>query len=114
MQYRDFRYSNEFGQVDLQRGSIVGMVLSWVLVKALQFSLLGVVAGIGYSGWKYFVQSTVEAKPIAAPVLPVMDYAGRDLRPTVYQPVPLPRLPAPVQHPVQHKAPSGATGPAHR
>jgi len=64
MEYRDFRYSNEHGQVDLKRGSYIGIAVSWLILKSLHIVLFLIVVGIGFSTWKYFMSNQVEAKLI--------------------------------------------------
>jgi hypothetical protein len=54
MEYRCFEYTNADGQVELQRGSWVGVAVSWVILKSLKMSLLLVIAGLGFSVIKYF------------------------------------------------------------
>jgi hypothetical protein len=57
MEYRNFEYTNGDGQVQLERGSSLGVAVSWVILKALNIALLLVVAGLGFSVFKYFEPS---------------------------------------------------------
>jgi hypothetical protein len=82
VEYRDFRYSNSFGQVDLERGSLIGIGLSRLIIRSLQIALFVVFIGIVHCTVKYFtrdpnvVKSPAPGSPeavIASPQ-PAIDY----------------------------------------
>jgi hypothetical protein len=82
MEYRDFRYSNELGVVELEPGSCVGTALSRLIIKALQIVMIVVFFGIAHCGLKYFTRDTDPAKTLtamtpeaaAAALKPAIDY----------------------------------------
>jgi len=53
MEYRNFEYTNDLGQVELERGSLIGTALSWVIIQLLKIALLAVIAGLGFCILKY-------------------------------------------------------------
>jgi preprotein translocase subunit SecF len=63
MEYRSFDYTNELGQVELERGSWIGVAVSWVILQSLKIALLVVIAGLGFSVFKYFEPSLAFAAP---------------------------------------------------
>jgi hypothetical protein len=82
MEYRDFRYTNELGNVQLERGSLLGICVSWLILKVLGISLVLVVAGISFCSWKYLTLDQVHASTldpmtpegVAASHIPPIDY----------------------------------------
>jgi hypothetical protein len=87
VEYRDFQYSNEYGGLDLQRGSMVGTALSWLVIKALYITLSVICLGLGIATWKYFTADIVppataapfSPQAVATP-LPTIDYSLHPLR----------------------------------
>ncbi len=65
MEYRSFDYTNEFGQVELARGSWMGVAVSWVILQTLKMALLVVIAGLGFCVFKYCEPSLSFAAPAA-------------------------------------------------
>jgi hypothetical protein len=65
MEYRSFEYTNEFGQVELARGSWIGVAVSWVILQTLKIALLAVVVGLAFSVFKYCEPSMSFAAPAA-------------------------------------------------
>jgi hypothetical protein len=86
MEYRQFEYTNELGQVELQRGSLVGIALSWVIIQSLKIALLVVIAGLGFSVFKYFAPAPMTAA-VTAPFARVAAYSA-SIIPADYRPHP--------------------------
>jgi hypothetical protein len=82
VEYRDFQYSNEFGGVDLKRGSLMGTALSWAIIKALHIVYTLAFAGLCFATWKYFtadltppaIAASLPSQAVPLPTTPVIDY----------------------------------------
>ncbi len=75
MEYRSFEYTNDLNQVELKRGSLLGIALSWIIIQSLKITLILVAAGIGFSIFKYF-DPTVAAAKILDPSSPAAVYSS--------------------------------------
>ncbi len=62
MEYRSFEYTNDLNQVELKRGSLIGIAVSWLIIQSLKVTLILVAAGIAFSIFKYFDPSVASAK----------------------------------------------------
>ena len=84
MQYRDFKFTNELGQVELARGSIIGEAVARLTVKLLLVALMAVGAGTAIAGAMYFSRDAAVARQPEAPQGAMMNYAGQMPEPGVY------------------------------
>jgi hypothetical protein len=126
MKLRDGRRAKKAETVDVQRISLLARSASWVILKLLSLSLLTVIAGIGFCGWKYFLQDSAAprmpdpftpAAVYASPVPPI-DYrqhpppagltAPMPVLAPYLPPPPLPRMPV-----TAHALPHAAHRPSH-
>ena len=131
MKLRDARRAEKADIVQVQRISLIGRGVSWLVLKLLGLSLLTVIAGIGFSAWKYLSQDSAPPR-MPDPFTPAAVYASPtppiDYRqhpppagsvapvplPTSYlPPVPLPHMP-PMPAATHHLPPHAMHQPATR
>ncbi len=82
MEYRDFRYSNELGVVELEPGSRIGVALSRLIIKTIQIVMIVVFVGLAHCGVKYLTWDADPPKTltpfspaaVAAASTPALDY----------------------------------------
>jgi hypothetical protein len=83
MKTRDFRQMPMVEHVvEVQRVSLIGRGISWVVLKVLSLVLITVIAGIGFATFQYFVRSDAVPLPlapyspaaVAASAVPPIDY----------------------------------------
>jgi hypothetical protein len=89
MEYRDFRYSNDLREVELEQGSLIGVALSRLIIKTLQIVMIVVFFGIAHCGVMYFIRSgdapkivtAMSPEAVAASPQPAIDYHQHPLQP---------------------------------
>jgi hypothetical protein len=106
-------------RIKVQRVSIVGRAASWLILQSLGIALLVVVAGIGFSTWKYLSQEQFAAKlpdpfspaaVYASPVAPI-DYRQHPPQAGMTAEPPLPYFPPPTY---TAPLPVSSSGSVHR
>ena len=110
MKSRDARRAEKAERMHVQRVSIIGRGVSWIILQSLGLGLFAVAGGIAYSTWKYLTLDNTPKPPdpfspaaVYASPTPPIDYsqhappAGSTAPvplPAPYPPPPLPHAPA--------------------
>jgi len=95
MEYRSFEYTNDLNQVELKRGSLIGIAVSWILIQSLKVALILVAAGLAFSIFKYLDPTVASAKAldpyspaaVYSSSVPPLDYSVNPMLPAQHRAV---------------------------